>query len=758
MDEISILIRILALLSTGGFSRRIRYDHTLQPQPYDQTHGMKKTLLLFTLLLPLCLLAQNKYTANWQSIDSRPTPEWWTDAKFGIFIHWGMYSVPAYTTKGNYAEWYQNSLMNNAHDGKIQAYHKANFGDRTYYDLADDFHAELFNPDEWARLFEKSGAKYIVLTSKHHDGFCLWPNQQANQTWGFPWNAMDRGPHRDLIGDLFKSLEKTSVKPGLYFSLYEWYNPLWKQDPARFASEHSMPQLYELINKYHPQVIWADGDWDATPETWKSKEFLAWLYGESPVRETIVANDRWGSGVRFHHAGIYTPEYQPDMDFEDHAWEESRGMGFSYGYNRVEDAWDYNSAQTLVLHLVDKVSRGGNFLLDIGPDAHGQIPPIMQERLLEIGKWMQTNGEAIYNTRRWRTSCQWSEGNRELKPELVDGWKTGGDLLLKQTVDPQAGFAVKEAFFTWNPAQNNLYAILPKYPSDRRFVLKDLKIPASSTCTFLDMPGNLKHEIQGNNTVIYLPEYQPDLIKAPYAYTLKISNFGQFVAKPVIHIQYDAETLNPAVSISCPTKDVEIRFTTNGNEPTATASLYSGAISLRNATTIKAKAFKSGILESNTQTEQVKTYKLLPAVNMLKAPKPGLMRQVANPATYSIAGVESGPAQPKEVCTDFSIPASCNTDKCACIWTGYIQMPQTGAYQFWLTSDDGSKLYIDGVTVIDHGGDHSMTEKEDKALLERGWHSIKLVYFNSGGAGAFELKYAPLGTEKQDLGKGIMGH
>jgi Alpha-L-fucosidase len=124
------------------------------------------------------------------------------------FIHWGVYSVPGWSTKGSYAEWYQQGLQTT--DTARQKFHKAKFGNRTYYDLANDFKAELFNPDDWAKLFEASGAKYIVLTSKHHDGFTLWPNQNANKTWGFPWNAKDIGPKRDLIGDLFKAVRKTS--------------------------------------------------------------------------------------------------------------------------------------------------------------------------------------------------------------------------------------------------------------------------------------------------------------------------------------------------------------------------------------------------------------------------------------------------------------------------------------------------------------------------------------------------------------------
>jgi len=358
---------------------------------------MRKTFITALSFFIACFSFSQTYQPNWQSLDTRNSPQWYRDAKFGIFIHWGVYAVPGFSKKGQYAEWYQHALQST--DTITQQYHKAKFGNRSYYDLANDFKAELFNPDEWAKLFEQSGAKYIVLTSKHHDGFTLWPSKEADRDWGFKWNAVDIGPKRDLLGDLFKAVRKTSVHAGMYYSLYEWYNPLWLKDRNKFVTEHTWPQMKDVINTYQPDVFWTDGEWDAPAETWKSQEFLAWLYNESPVKDKIVVNDRWGSGIRFNHAGFYTPEYQPDLDIEGHYWEESRGMGYSYGYNRNEDAWDYNSTQSLVLQLIDKVSRGGNFLLDIGPDEHGKIPPVMQERLLQIGDWMKINGEAVYNTK-----------------------------------------------------------------------------------------------------------------------------------------------------------------------------------------------------------------------------------------------------------------------------------------------------------------------------------------------------------------------
>ncbi len=135
-----------------------------------------KNFSAFWLLCFTINLSAQTYQPNWESLDKRPTPQWFKDSKFGIFIHWGVYSVPGWSTKGNYAEWYQQGLQTT--DTARQKFHKAKFGNRTYYDLANDFKAELFNPDDWAKLFERSGAKYIVLTSKHHDGFTLWPNQR----------------------------------------------------------------------------------------------------------------------------------------------------------------------------------------------------------------------------------------------------------------------------------------------------------------------------------------------------------------------------------------------------------------------------------------------------------------------------------------------------------------------------------------------------------------------------------------------------
>lgn len=702
-------------------------------------------LLVFGVLYTAVSFAQQAYQPNWQSLDSRPTPEWWLDAKFGIFIHWGVYSVPAFTEKGNYAEWYQYSLETNAHEGKVRNYHTVNYGNRSYYDLADDFHAELFEPDEWAKLFEQSGAKYVVLTSKHHDGFCLWPSAQADRTWKIPWNSVSRGPKRDLIGELFTALQKTSVKPGLYYSWYEWFNPLWKFDHRRYAYEHALPQLHDLVTRYQPWVLWADGDWDETPDAWQSPQFLSWLYNQSPVRDVVAVNDRWGSGVRFHHGGFYTPEYQPDLDFEDHAWEESRGMGASYGYNRAEDAWDYNSAQALILNLIDKVSRGGNFLLDIGPDGHGNIPPIMQERLLEIGKWMDVNGEAIYGTRRWRIPVQWSDGNREYPAEKVTGWKTNGELLLKQTVDPDPGFAVKEVFYTYNPKTNALYAIFPKYPSDNRLVLKGISLPKSAYPMLLAGKEALRWETTGSNTTIWLPYYNPDKFKSSHAFAIKIANYGAFVSKPIVDIQYDPQTMRPLITMTCATEGATIHYTADGSTPTDKSPTYTRPATLSEPRTIRARAFKSGLLASKEDTAAVKLHSLMPSLSMFRQPDPGLNVRLMQADKYTLKNLEYGSTVKEGIATDIQLDPMCLQGACGMSWKGYLYVPQTYGYQFFLESDDGSQLTLDGQVVVDNGGDHGMEERSGYAYLQQGWHQMKLSYFNSGGGAGLQFSYAPIG-------------
>ncbi len=485
---------------------------------------MKSSILAFLLLTGL---SAQIYQPTWDSIDKRPTPVWFIDAKFGIFIHWGVYSVPAYAPvipgKLAYAEWYWNALTNGRNNPKANAvqtgtwaYHQKQYGaDYPYEDFAALFKAELFDPDHWADVFARSGAKYVALTSKHHEGFALWPSKEASATWGRPWNAVEIGPKRDVLGDLTDAVRRKGLRMGFYYSLYEWYNPLWRSDKPRYIKEHMTPQFKDLVTRYKPSIIFSDGEWDLPSGEWRSPELLAWLFNESAVKDEVVINDRWGKDSRHKHGGYWTTEYTPGMSGSGHPWEESRGMGFSYGYNRAERLSHYHTGRQLVIMLVDLVSRGGNLLLDIGPDGDGTIPVVMEQRLIEIGDWLKVNGEAIYGTNPWKATRQWSAGEVP-KIEYNREYETVYDVT-KLVAKPAPGKAGIESFFT--AKGKDVYAILPRWPG-RSFTVKD--VTGVKSVTLLGSASPLKFKSSEGGVAVTMPELPEELMQQP-AWVLKLS-------------------------------------------------------------------------------------------------------------------------------------------------------------------------------------------------------------------------------------------
>ena len=485
---------------------------------------MMRILLLLAVATPLC--AQH-YDATWESLDRRPTPAWFTDVKFGIFIHWGVYSVPAYAPvipgRLAYAEWYWNALTNGRKPGTTNPvqtgtweYHQKRYGpDFPYQDFAPQFHAELFDPEHWASVFERSGARYVVLTSKHHEGFALWPSKEASATWGRPWNAVEIGPHRDLLGDLTAAVRRHNVRMGFYYSLYEWYNPLYLADKQRYVREHMFPQFKDAVTRYKPSIIFSDGEWDLTSAEWHSPELLAWLFNESPARDEVVIDDRWGKDTRHKHGGYWTTEYTAGMSGMDHPWEESRGMGFSYGYNRAERAEHYHTARQLVAMLVDLVSRGGNLLLDIGPAADGTIPPIMEERLLQIGSWLHINGDAIYGTKPWKTTRQWVRGQAA---QVAYNKEFESTYDVSTLIDPAPGKPGIEAFFT--AKGRDVYAILPRWPGRQLQITEGGLQPKS--VSLLGSSSPVRFKTTGASVTLDLPDLPQDLLGQPM-WVLKIS-------------------------------------------------------------------------------------------------------------------------------------------------------------------------------------------------------------------------------------------
>uniref|UniRef100_W8BZT3 Putative alpha-L-fucosidase n=1 Tax=Ceratitis capitata TaxID=7213 RepID=W8BZT3_CERCA len=389
----------------------------------------------------ICLICPSKaalerYEPNWASLDERPLPSWYDEAKIGIFIHWGVYSVPSFGS-----EWFWEDWLNLRYPNYL-SFMKNNYKPSfAYQEFAHEFTAELFNATKWALLFRDSGAKYVVLTSKHHDGYTLWPS-----TSSFSWNSMDVGPKRDIIRELSTAIRKeSSLKFGLYYSLFEWFNRLYINDKLHlflqqnYVERKMRPEQMELINEYLPEILWSDGDWEAPAKYWKAEEFIAWLYNDSPVRDTIVTNDRWGFGTACHHGDFYNCQdrYNPGI-LQPHKWENAFTLDkSSWGQRFDVELNDFMTSEELIGEVVKTVSCNGNALINVGPTKYGTILPIFEERLRDMGKWLSVNGEAIYGSKPWIYQ------NDSVTPNV---WYT-------QKLDPTNSSAI-------------IYAIVLKYPYD----------------------------------------------------------------------------------------------------------------------------------------------------------------------------------------------------------------------------------------------------------------------------------------------------
>uniref|UniRef100_A0A914X652 Putative alpha-L-fucosidase n=1 Tax=Plectus sambesii TaxID=2011161 RepID=A0A914X652_9BILA len=357
--------------------------------------------LILLIALASTLNSVCAYEPNWKSLDTRPLPAWYDEAKFGIFCHWGVFSVPAFK-----ADWFWYFWKGPTPDPEILKFMEKNYKPGfSYGDFAPLFTAELFDPTTFAKIVKSSGAKYYVPTSKHCEGFTNWPS-----AYSWNWNAVDVGPHRDLIGELREAiLDIGGVHFGFYFSQYEWFNRLyWTDKAANFSSqtyvnEVSYPQMVELVNNYKPDILWSDGDWEAADTYWNSERFLAWLFTDSPVAKNIVVNDRWGAGLTGKHGSFYSfSDHFDPGHIVPHKWENCMMLDKNnWMTSRTMTAADVHTLNELITQLARTISCNGNLLLNAGATHDGRIIPIFEERLNEVGAWLAVNGEAVYKTKPW---------------------------------------------------------------------------------------------------------------------------------------------------------------------------------------------------------------------------------------------------------------------------------------------------------------------------------------------------------------------
>jgi len=365
-------------------------------------------------------LYEEPFKPTWDSLKQYKVPEWYMDAKFGIFIHWGVYSVPAFEN-----EWYPRNMY--IRNSPAYKYHLENYGPHDkfgYKDFIPMFTAERWNPDEWAELFKKSGARYVVIVAEHHDGFAMYDCSYTE------WNAVNMGPRRDIVGDLAAAVRRkglvfgvsyhraehwwffdggmqfdSDVKDPRYHSFYGPAKPSNTQPDKEFLDDWFM-RACELVDKYRPQIFWFD--WWINQPVFEPylRRFAAYYYNRAV--EWFHFSESWSTGVVINYKHKAFPVATAVLDVERGRLEDIQPFFWQTDTSICMKSWgyikdhEYKSANAIIDDLADIVSKNGCLLLNIAPRSDGTIPEEQKKILLEIGRWLEVNGEAIYGTRPWK--------------------------------------------------------------------------------------------------------------------------------------------------------------------------------------------------------------------------------------------------------------------------------------------------------------------------------------------------------------------
>ncbi len=469
-----------------------------------------------------------KYTPTWKSLQQYTTPVWFRDAKFGIFIHWGVYSVPAFGS-----EWYPRNMY--VQGTPEQKFHAENFGPHTefgYKDFIPQFKAENFDPMAWTALFKESGAKYIVPVAEHHDGFAMYDCSFTK------WNSVKMGPKRDIIGELAEAIRDAGMvfglsshraenwwffnggnefssdvqepdfagiygppEPGPLIDSDEWKSLDWQPRPDAAYLDDWLVRTQELVDKYQPQLVWFDWWIEQTVFKPYIQKFAAYYYNRGKD---------WDKGVVINYknqayelgTAVWDIERGQSSSLREIPWQTDTSISkISWGYVRNQV---YKSPTQIIGDLIDIVSKNGCLLLNVGPKPDGTIPEEEAEILREIGRWLAVNGEAIYNTRPWKV---FGEGPTQI---------TEGHFM-----DTSRGaFTSQDIRFTTK--ENNLYALVLADPGEvtviKSLVLDEFPAEKIKYISLMGLDSQLNWLQNDTGLTIYLPKNKP----GEHAWVLKI--------------------------------------------------------------------------------------------------------------------------------------------------------------------------------------------------------------------------------------------
>lgn len=669
-----------------------------------------KRILILLLISIITLHAQDFTKGTKQQRDARM--KWWREARFGLFIHWGLYAIPAGEWKGatNHGEWIRTT-------GQIPL--------EEYDKFVDQFNPVKFNAEEWVRMAKDAGMKYIVITSKHHDGFNLFDSKETD------FDVMSTPFHRDILKELSEACRKYGLKMCWYHSIMDWHHPDylprrdWEKDRLKEDADYNRyfkylkAQLKELLTNYGEiGVLWFDGEWEST---WNTKYGIELYNYVRSLQPNIIINNRVGAG-KSGMEGITkegefdgdfgTPEQQiPATGIPEVDWETCMTMNNHWGYNKNDKNW--KSTKEILQMLADIASKGGNYLLNVGPTSEGLFPQESIDRLKEIGAWMKVNGESIYGT--------------QASPFLKLDW----------------GRCSKRSL----GKDTRLYLHVFNWPSDGKLIVSGIFNKAKQAYLLSDPQKKILKTIREEDAiVINVPAQAPDPINS--VIILDVAGKEDINNPPVIDNSFDQFVDKIDVPIKTDRNNVVIRYTIDGSTPTKKSPIVKGSIQLTDCALVSARCFRNGKPVSGTV--QATFTKVFPIeAERIENLTSGIKYSYYEGNWDNLPDFSSLTSKKEGTLSNYSLSPKVENEYFGFEFVGYIKIPKDKVYVFYTDSDDGSKLFIGDKLVVDNDGLHGVIQKRGLIPLATGYHPVRICYFNKTGGLDLKAYIESNGMKKQ---------